>query len=249
MRKKDIINRGAVLILIIIGAIFLFGLVGYTVLGCAFELAAGIVLLYSAVDKVRARKPKTAKILKRVLTWGLIAAAAFLVGTEVYIISGSASDAEPNGRYVIVLGAGVNGTEPSWSLKTRLEAALSYLEDNSDAVCIVSGGQGPGEQITEAQCMENWLEEKGIDPERIIKEEQAGNTSENIKYSLRLIGDDDRDGIVIVTSEYHLARAKLIAGRECVRAQGIAAKTGLPVLTVNYFLREALSLWKYLIFG
>ena len=37
MRKKDIINRGAVLILIIIGAIFLFGLVGYTVLGCAFE--------------------------------------------------------------------------------------------------------------------------------------------------------------------------------------------------------------------
>ena len=186
MRKKDIINRGAVLILIIIGAIFLFGLVGYTVLGCAFELAAGIVLLYSAVDKVRARKPKTARILKRVLTWVLIAAAAFLAGTEAYIIiSGSASDAEPDGRYVIVLGAGVNGTEPSWSLKTRLEAALSYLEENTEAVCIVSGGQGPGEQITEAQCMENWLKEKGIAPERIIKEEQARSTTENIKYSLR----------------------------------------------------------------
>lgn len=250
IRKRNFISLCAAATMAAVGVIFIFCLVGYTILGCVFELAALIVILYALLGKMSGKRPGAAKRLKMILTYGLIAMAVVFAATEAVIIAGSRSDAEPGGRYVIVLGAGVNGREPSWSLKTRLCAALRYLEDNPDSLCIVSGGKGPGEEITEAQCMSEWLRENGIEPDRIIMEEEARNTSENIKNSLALIGDGEtKDGIIIVTSEYHLMRARLIAGREGARAQGIAAKTGLPVLTVNYFIREALSVWKFLIFG
>ena len=48
-----------------------------------------------------------------------------------------------------MLGAGVNWHEPSLSLKTRLEAALDYLEDHGpDVPVVLTGGQGYGEEIT-----------------------------------------------------------------------------------------------------
>lgn len=65
---------------------------------------------------------------------------------------------------VIVLGAGVNGTEPSLSLRTRLDAALDYLERWPEIPVVLTGGQGYGEEITEAACMYAYLTEHGVDP-------------------------------------------------------------------------------------
>ena len=44
---------------------------------------------------------------------------------------------------------------------------------------VLTGGQGYGEEITEAACMYAYLTEHGVDPQRLILEEHAGNTSEN----------------------------------------------------------------------
>ena len=80
---------------------------------------------------------------------------------------------------MIVLGAGVNGTEPSLSLRTRLDAALDYLTANPDIPAVLTGGRGYGETITEAQCMYDYLTERGVEPERLILEDAASNTAEN----------------------------------------------------------------------
>ena len=48
------------------------------------------------------------------------------------------------------------------------------------------------------------------------------------------------DAVAIVSSEYHLLRAKMQAKKLGVRdCAGVAAKTTLPVLRMNYFMREA----------
>ncbi len=145
-------------------------------------------------------------------------------------------------KYVIVLGAGVNGTEPSLSLRNRLEAALDFLEKAPGAAAVLSGGQGPGEQITEAECMRRWLAARGVAPERLILETRAATTRENIEFSLALIEQREGrrpDGIAIVSSEYHLLRAKMQAKKLGVSdCAGVAARTTLPVLRVNYFIRE-----------
>jgi len=148
---------------------------------------------------------------------------------------------------LIVLGAGVDGTVPSVSLSDRLNAALSYLERYPDARCVVTGGQGFGEEITEARCMADWLCDRGVDPGRILLEEQAEDTFQNLRYSFALLGEDFDGTAAVLTSDYHVMRARWIARDMGYSVRCVGAPTSKVFLKVNYALREVAGVWKYLI--
>lgn len=167
---------------------------------------------------------------------------------------GIAASGDPNAdcRYVVVLGAKVNGTEPSRILYERIEAAAVYLLENPETVAVASGGQGSDEGISEAQCIYYGLTNRGIAPERILLETNATSTWENINYSLDVIEEKTGarpDKIGLITSEFHLYRATLFAKECCVAASGIPAKTDDPVYFLNYFFREIAGIWHYMILG
>ena len=106
--------------------------------------------------------------------------------------------------------------------------------------------------MTEAEAMGIWLEARGIAPERIIREPEATSTWENLDNSFELIrarGGEPDGNCAIVTSEYHLCRAKLMARDMGVSAYGVAGRTNMPTLMVNYFIREAFALTYYRVFG
>lgn len=151
---------------------------------------------------------------------------------------------------VIVLGAGVNGNQPSLSLKTRLDAAIAYLETTDpDVPVVLTGGQGYGEDITEAQCMYNYLTENGVDGGRLILEETATTTAENFAFSRDLLTemgvDPSTDTVAVVTNDFHIARAKLLAARNGYgHAAGVPAELPWVHLQINYYLREAFAMVK-----
>ena len=149
--------------------------------------------------------------------------------------------------YLIVLGCQVNGTVPSRMLRQRLDAALEYLNTYPDAVAIVSGGQGGGENISEAACMYSYLTAHGIDPARIIQEDRATSTMENLRFSLAFI--EDGVSAAIVSNEFHLYRAGQMAASLGLDAALIPADTEYPILTASYFLREILAVWKFHLLG
>ena len=111
-----------------------------------------------------------------------------------------------------MLGAGVNGETPSLTLRTRIDAAAAYLEEHPDVPVVLSGGQGPGEAITEAKCMRRALVRRGVDESRLYPEERSTSTQENLRYSraiLEELGVDLTQRVAIVTSDYHLCRASI----------------------------------------
>lgn len=61
-----------------------------------------------------------------------------------------------------------------------IRASSREPEENTTAVCIVSGGKGDSENISEAEAMYRWLVDKGIDSSRIYKEDKSTSTVENI---------------------------------------------------------------------
>lgn len=153
---------------------------------------------------------------------------------------------------VVVLGAGVNGTQPSLTLRTRLDAALAYLENHPEVPVVLTGGQGYGERITEAQCMHDYLTAHGVEESCLLLEEQATSTAENFAFSkecLAAAGIDAAEPIAVVTNDFHLFRAQLIAAR-----QGYTDTFGVPAelpwwwLTANYYARESFAMVKTLIF-
>lgn len=234
----------------VLSIFFIFALAGYGFLGLCFLGAAVLTLLYMGIRSLGAKREKPARTLKRILTCAVLLGALAAAVTEAVVIAEAVSAGKGGGAYAIVLGAGVDGTRPSLSLRARLEAALKFSEANPDATLILSGGQGGGEDISEAQCMYNWLVDKGVDPGRLILEDKSTDTRENLTYSMEKLRamDPDFEGVTIITAGYHIARARMMAeDLGYPRTTAYAAHTNLPVLELNYYLREIPAIWWYLI--
>lgn len=176
----------------------------------------------------------------------LAAVLALACASMVCMLSASGKTAA-DGLNVIVLGCRVKGDRPSLMLEERLEKAYEYLEKNPDSMCVVSGGKGEGELISEAQMMYTWLTDKGIDSGRIICEDTSTDTHENLKnteeiISLKKMLDSqcpsvwDRD-VAIVTNEFHEYRALKIAKEVGLNASPVPAGTAWW-LYPTYCVRE-----------
>jgi uncharacterized SAM-binding protein YcdF (DUF218 family) len=154
------------------------------------------------------------------------------------------TDKPENPDAVIVLGCKVNGNTPSRMLKRRLDSAVIYLNENEDVVCIVSGGKGEDEKISEAQAMKEYLVDKGIDEGRILTEDKSVNTLENIKNSVALLGGNGSGEIAIITDGFHQYRAGYIAESFGYDAAAINAQTDFfnAVLMPTYYIREWMAI-------
>lgn len=117
---------------------------------------------------------------------------------------------------VIVLGAGIHGDRVSVPLAYRLNAAIEYHEKNPDALIVVTGGKGFQETITEAEAMEKYLVRRGVDPDKIIKEEAATSTNENMSFTKQILDKQLKDdySVVVITNNFHIYRAVAIAKTE-----------------------------------
>ena len=184
--------------------------------------------------------------------WVILLLLALVLAAGIYTghlisqrtVSGGESD------YVIVLGCTVEGTEPSVMLQDRINAAYAYLQE-SDAICIVSGGMGDDENITEAQCMFNGLTAMGIDADRIWLEDQATSTLENLEYSMALIEErtgSQPDHVAVLSSEFHLYRAQMFAREMGLDIRPVYAASTRDLRYYVTFLREILLIWYYSIF-
>ena len=154
--------------------------------------------------------------------------------------------------YLIILGAGLYGDYPSQILRYRLDSGIELLSVlPEDVKVIVSGGQDPGETITEAEAMKRYLVDRGIDETRIIKEESSTNTLENLENSMELIREIDNKenlSITLVTSTFHTYRSKLLAERVGFHKVYCWNAPVSDNIEGSYYFRECFALAKSLVF-
>ena len=160
---------------------------------------------------------------------------------EARVIKAAKGNAQPGADYVIVLGCAVYGEVPSLAMQERCAAAAGYLLDNPDCKAIVSGGRGAGEDITEAEAMARLLTSAGVEPGRILLEDRATSTLENLEFSQQLAGFDSKsERVVICSSEYHLYRAAKSAERLFgASVETIPARPGVLFDRIVNYIREA----------
>ncbi|MGL5675716.1 MAG: YdcF family protein [Cellulosilyticaceae bacterium] len=178
----------------------------------------------------------------------IIGVVIFSVVEGCIIFSGMSLAPTPDADYVIVLGARVRGETPSLALKYRLDKAYDYLEKYPDAKAVLTGGQGAGESITEAEAMKRYLVERGVKEEHLLMEDKATDTDENLAYSFTMIDAEMADAeVLVVTSSFHVLRSRMIA-RDLGRVVGGMGARTLPFLIPNYYLREFFAVLEEMIF-
>lgn len=153
------------------------------------------------------------------------------------------------GDYLIVLGAGIYGEEPSASLISRLETARLYLEDHPQAIAILSGGQGKGEDITEAEAMRRYLVERDIADGRLWLDHAARNTRQNLSGAKSLMCAKLGGKTVqaaIVTNDFHQYRAQALARQMGLDTVSLVAPTpDVPGLAFSCYVREYFAVVKF----
>ena len=245
-----------------------FSAIAFVMPFCAFTLACVAFFGYKVLPKW----------LKGVLCAGMSFFLATYIAFLSYSLATAASskarlDALPKDEQltVMIFGCYVRGEEPGRTLTTRLDAALSLLKRYQNADCIVSGGQGSNEAISEAEAMRRYLVSRGIAEERITLEDRSTNTSENLEYTFAILTGSESDGsaastpgspassnstdsaqsvdtdgrrLVGVSSEYHLPRIRMLSralGREIETYPAYDANIGN---TLIYTLREYMGVAK-----
>ncbi|MFG3056921.1 YdcF family protein [Kitasatospora sp. NPDC048239] len=136
----------------------------------------------------------------------------------------------PGADYVVVLGAGLDGSEVPPLLAARLDRALALYRAEEAAghapLLLVTGGKGPDEGCTEASAMAEHLVAHGCPRERIRLEEKATNTAENLSFSRELM-EREHPGYhcTVVTSSFHVLRSAITTRRAGVPGQVVGAPT------------------------
>lgn len=190
--------------------------------------------------------------LPRILRYGIsalaIAGAVLFIIVEGCIVSRYHEKGKDDLDYIIVLGAQMKTAGPSAVLKFRLDEAYEYLVNNENTICIVSGGQGSNEPCSEAEGMYRYLVDKGIPASRIVMEDESTDTSENIAYSARLIGDYNVS-VGIVTNNFHVFRGVQLARHEGFQdVCGISARSNV-YFQLNNMVREFFGIMKDTVCG
>lgn len=175
----------------------------------------------------------------------MIGVCSILITQEIHAKVPEKADA------VIVLGAGVRGTRPSLALQHRLEIAADYMRENENTIAILSGGQGPQEEISEAEAMHTYMLELGIPEERMIMEDESRSTYENFKNSGEILNRKFPDGYtaIFATNDFHIYRAKIAAKRAGLgELSGMGCSSPIYILP-NYYIRESMAIVRYALLG
>lgn len=223
-------------------------------IGNVFGLAVVCILfIYFAFNK-----PVSALLLK---IWKVPAGKVFVSSVIIFFCLGFLLAAvlsvfmvkemfnKPDAPYpAVLLGCKVNSTSPSLMLNRRINAAYDYLTENDETVIIVSGGQGKGEDISEAECMKNALVSKGISPDRILMEDKSTDTFENLNFSKKILDENNLGNkAVIITDSFHQFRASLIAHDNDIETFSCNAHTP-SYLILTYWVREWFGIIEQILF-
>lgn len=244
--EKLIIILGILNILYFIVCFFTFKMI---VNFSGFFIVVGIIFIVVGVSKIRTNgqyKNKITRGILKVINMFIILTLALFIFIEACIIYSANKTVNEKPDYIMILGAGIKGRNMLLIQLQRTERALEFIKRNPDVKIIVSGGQGKGEDISEAEAMKEYLIKHGVNSKNIIKEEKSKNTMENMKYTSGILNSIDGRGdpkIAVVTSDFHMFRAKFLARRVGLNVEGISAPVN-KLLLPNFSVRECFAIIK-----
>jgi vancomycin permeability regulator SanA len=138
---------------------------------------------------------------------------------------------------VLILGAGVlPDREPTQVLQSRLDTGLDLFRQGKASWFLVSGDNRAA-NYNEPRAMRRWLLKRGVPPRLVISDFAGRRTYDSLKRAQAVFGVRQ---VIIVTSDFHLARALFLARHLGLDAYGVAASTEVmsPRQRIGFWFRE-----------
>lgn len=175
-------------------------------------------------------------LLALVACWALLVVAIALYGKR---------DEARHADAIVVLGAAQYNGRPSPVLEARLRHAVDLYRRGLASTLIVTGGQAPGDTVSEAVVSLRWARKEGV-PARAILATSGMTTRESMRDVARLMKERGMREAILVSDPFHMLRLKLLAKEMGLR--GLTSPTRTSPISRNpgeerrFLLRESIGL-------
>jgi uncharacterized SAM-binding protein YcdF (DUF218 family) len=178
------------------------------------------------------------------MTFAGLAVTAVICALLLVIISFPGNADFPDECAVVFGSAVQRGSEAGPGIRRRVRTAVDLLEAGEVERLIFTGGLGEGNELTEAQVMQNVAVQLGVNQSVIQTENASTSTWENIENIRPLI--EDCDSTVGISDRYHLGRIRFLSWRKGVEMDvHPASVTASPAFEAVSVIREVAAVLYY----
>jgi len=145
---------------------------------------------------------------------------------------------------IVVLGYGPPVKEdgsPAPEVRRRVEKAVELYKQNLAPYMIMTGGN-TYKDYYESEVMKNIAVEMGVPADNVIEERQAMDTIGNARYSAGIMQENGWKSCIVVSTPYHLRRAKKLFS-----AAGLEVQTAGAEVPKNPMYGAALTLYEMVV--
>lgn len=182
------------------------------------------------------------RVAFRVLSLVVAALVVYFVVTLVQVWLTSRHDDPHAAQAIVVMGSAQYDGVPSPDLAARLDQALLLFRRGYAHLIVVTGNKQPGDQFTEAQAGQQYLQARGVPPTDIVQAGGDDSWANLVDAAGVLLPRHDTD-VLVVTDPFHEDRSCAIATDVGLSPSPTPTQTSpiKGVSTVPYFLKEALG--------
>lgn len=143
---------------------------------------------------------------------GLAAAVVLYLGvTLVQVWRAARDDQARPAQAIVVFGTAQYDGVPSPVLAARLDHAIELYGEGLAPVIVVTGGSQPGDQFTEATASANYLIERGVPDEDVLREVSGTSSWQSLAAAANFLDERDINEVLLVSDPFHSLRIRAMA--------------------------------------
>ena len=173
----------------------------------------------------------------------LAAVVLYLSVTFVQVWRAARHDQARPAEAIVVFGTAQYNGVPSPVLAARLDHAIELYKKDLAPVIVVTGGNQPGDQFTEATASANYLIERGVPDEDVLREVSGTSSWQSLAAAANFLDDRKITEVLLVSDPFHSLRIRAMASELGLDGHSSPTKTS-PIrgmTEARYMARETVA--------
>ena len=183
------------------------------------------------------------KIAVKVVAGLLAAVVLYLTVTFVQVWRAARSDQARRAEAIVVFGTAQYNGVPSPVLAARLDHAIELYRKGLAPVIVVTGGNQPGDQFTEATASANYLIQRGVPDDDVLREVSGTSSWQSLAATANFLDERDISEVLLVSDPFHSLRIRAMASELGLEGHSSPTRTS-PIKGVSearYMARETVA--------
>lgn len=167
----------------------------------------------------------------------------YLAVTFVQVWRAARRDEARPAEAIVVFGAAQYNGVPSPVLAARLDHAIDLYRRDLAPVIVVTGGNQPGDNFTEATASANYLMARGVPDEDVLREVSGTSSWQSLAAVANFLEERDIRKVLLVSDPFHSFRIRAMASELGLEGRSSPTTTS-PIQGMSearYIVRETVA--------